>query len=139
MILDEKGLIDIFMERLNTLENEFESMDIDNPTDDTLQKMADNLGERHGIQWCINVIIDAIHANVKIETSKVEEKKESRAPDPKEIAKMLNHADTLINRIEVLQRKDDLTIDEMFELFNLINLVERIHKDAKEQIDELEL
>lgn len=137
MMLDGKGLIDIFMERLNTLENEFESIDMENPTDDTLQKMADNLGERHGIQWCINVIIDAMHASVKIEAPKVEEKKESKAPDPKEIAKMLNHADTLINRIEVLQSKDELTVDEMLELFNSINLVESIHKDAKEQIDEL--
>ena len=143
MMIDGQKLAKIFMNRVEELEKEFESMDLENPTDDTMQAMADNLGERHGIQWCVNEVIYMMNDEKIKETIKGTIKedviKEEDVIDPTKIAEMLDEASGLIDKMEVLANKDDMTDEDVEEFLNTAVRVNSLHKDAERQIKELEL
>ena len=142
MMIDGQKLAKIFMNRVEELEKEFESMDLENPTDDTMQAMADNLGERHGIQWCVNEIINMMNEEKIKETIKgitKETIKEEDVIDPAKIAEMLDEASDLIDKMEVLVNKDDMTDEDVEEFLNTAVRVNTLHGNAERQIKELEL
>lgn len=138
MMIDGQKLAKIFMNHLEELEKEFESMDMENPTDDTMQAMADNLGERHGIQWCVNELINMMNEE-KIKETINGTIKEEDVIDPTKIAEMLDEASDLIDKMEVLANKDDMSDEDVEEFLNTAVRVNSLHKDAERQIKELEL
>ncbi len=136
MMINGQKLAKIFMNRVEELEVKFESMDIDNPTDAVMEDMANNLGERHGIQWCVNEIINMMKEE---KTKKEDVIKEEDVIDPTKIAEMLDAASGLIDRMEELTNKDDMSDEDVEEFISAVVRVNSLHRHAERQINELEL